>query len=117
MQVSRETDGASTQGGEVARGRKFMEGPHPVVSSADEHASDDGRQEGKFSPPPGMGLGSGGRGGSKGDNALTGEGSDDEREGSEPMKPPSLLPPSKLKEAVAMMPPPPSLPSRFAKGM
>ena len=42
----------------------------------------------------------------------------DKVERSEVMKPPSLPPPSKIKEpSVAMMPPPPSLPPRFVAGM
>lgn len=114
MQMGRETSGASTQGGEMARGRKFMEGPHPVVSTADESASDGGRHEGKILPPDRMGLESGGA--SKGDILVAKECSDDKREDSKTMNPPSLPPPSRLKEAVAMMPPPPSLPPRFAKG-
>ena len=42
----------------------------------------------------------------------------DKAEGSEVMKPPSLPPPSKIKEpTAAVMPPPPSLPPRFIKGV
>ena len=45
--------------------------------------------------------------------------SSDKAESSEVMRPPSLPPPSKLKEksADSTMPPPPSLPPRFAKGV
>ena len=42
----------------------------------------------------------------------------DEVEMSEVMKPPSLPPPSKIKEpSAATMPPPPSLPPRFVSGV
>lgn len=56
-----------------------------------------------------------GDGGVKGDGVIN-EGAAPNKEGLTSMKPPSLPPPSKLKE-ISTMPPPPSLPARFAKGV
>ena len=86
--------------------RKFSEGPLPVVSSSNEPAV--GGVGGSGFPPPSKDDSS-----SRGMNS--GEGEAPNKEGLMSMKPPSLPPPSKLKESSAM-PPPPSLPSRFAKG-
>ena len=91
----------------AAPSRKFTEGPHPVVSSSSERVG--GEIDGS-GPPSAKEDG----GNAKSDGAIS-KGTAPKKEQLTIMKSPSLLPPSKLKETSAM-PPPPSLPPRFAKG-
>ena len=94
----------------VAASRKFTEGPHPpapVVSTTNERPITE-----MVAPPPHVKEAEsvGGGRGVKSEGVTGGEGVADV------MKPPSLPPSSRLKETSAIMPPPPSLPPRFAKG-
>ena len=83
--------------------RKFSEGPLPIVSSSNNQPVG---AVGGSGPLPAKDDGSRG---------VISEGAAPNKEGLASMKPPILPPPSKLKETSAM-PPPPSLPVRFAKG-
>ena len=89
--------------------RKFSEGPLPVVSPSNEPVGGVG---GSGLPPA---KDDGGGGSVKSDGVIS-EGAAPKKDRLMSMKPPSLPPHSKLKEASAM-PPPPSLPARFAKGV
>ena len=113
VQVSKEDTGATSEEGKVVSGRRFTEGPHPVVSSSSEKMSI-GDRGGNSPPSQRKGVETGG--GGKGDSSVSGEFPDVKKEVSEKMKAPSLPPPSRLKETAATMPPPPSLPPRFVKG-
>lgn len=88
--------------------RKFVEGPLPVVSSSNERMT-----HGNV-PSDHVGGGVMGDGtATVKDNVIT---TSLEKEVSgDVMKPPSLPPPSRLKEVTTFMPPPPSLPPRFGK--